>query len=70
MCYICNATPHQVGCPFYDNASYDKCSVCGNGIYKGQRFFDFKEEKIHSSCIKDLSSTEILDILNIQPKAL
>lgn len=70
MCYICNDTPHSIGCPFYNDASYDKCSVCGNGIYKGQRFFDFKEEKIHSSCIKDLSSTEILDILNIQPKAL
>lgn len=67
MCYICNDIPHSVGCPFYENASLDKCSVCGNSIYKEQRFFDFKQERIHYDCIKDLSSLEILDILEIKP---
>ncbi len=68
MCYICNETPHSVGCPFYENSSFDKCSVCGNGIYEGQKFFDFNEEQIHYDCIKDLSSMEILDILQIEPQ--
>lgn len=68
MCYICGSAPHDVRCPFYSDASLDKCSVCGNGIYKGQKYFDFKNERIHYHCIKDLSSMEILDVLEIQPK--
>ena len=68
MCYICNSAPHSVGCPFYSNASLDKCSLCGNSIYKGQGYFDFKTEKIHAECIKDLDAMEILDILEIKPQ--
>ena len=67
MCYICKSSPHTVGCPFYKSPSSLKCSVCGNSIYKGQKYFDFESEQIHKQCIGDLSSAEILDLLNITP---
>lgn len=68
MCYICGSSPHNMGCPFYENASLDKCSVCESSIYKGQSFFELNKELIHYECIKDLSGEDILDILKIKPK--
>lgn len=67
MCYVCSDSPHYMGCPFYENASLEKCSVCDQGIYKGQRFYDFKSEKIHTGCIEDICISDILDILKITP---
>ncbi len=68
MCYVCKSSPHLQDCPFHKNASLLNCSVCGRSIYKGQKYFDFKSELIHSQCVMDLSSTEILDVLQIEPK--
>lgn len=66
MCYICRSAPHESWCPFYCDASFDKCSVCGNGIYRGQRFFDLKSERIHQDCIGNLSVFDILDALQVK----
>lgn len=70
MCYVCNHSPHISGCPFYENASLDKCSVCERSIYKGQKIFKLKNELIHYDCMRDLTCLDILEILEIKPQAV
>lgn len=68
MCYICKSSPHLEGCPFGNDASFDKCTVCGGSIYTGQKIYQLGNEQIHYSCIKDLDGSQILEILKITPK--
>lgn len=65
MCEVCRMIPCHPSCP---NAPEQKliysCSKCGYGIFKGDKYLDGPEGYICERCLDDMSSKEILDMLD------
>lgn len=64
MCPICLKIPCNLRCP---NAAEPKaiyqCSVCGEGIFQWQKYFETVEGYICDGCIEDMSAKELMEKL-------
>lgn len=64
MCLICMQTPCHFRCP---NALEQEplywCSVCGGGIYEGDKYYLDGEREICGRCMNDMSAEEVLELL-------
>lgn len=63
MCMVCMQTPCHPRCP---NASVPKplyqCSVCGTGIYEGDKYYRDGAREICGECMDDMSAEEMLKL--------
>lgn len=64
MCSICLQSPCNFRCP---NATEPKtvyqCSVCGEGIYRWQKYFETVKGYICDECIEDMSATDLMEMM-------
>lgn len=64
MCSICLQSPCNFRCP---NAAEPKavyrCSVCGEGIYRWQKYFETVKGYICDECIEDMSATDLMEMM-------
>lgn len=63
MCAVCMQTPCHPRCP---NSPEPKpmywCSICGEGIFEGDKFFQFGNTEICEECMDEMSAEKILDL--------
>lgn len=63
MCSICMKTPCHPMCP---NAPEPEplyyCSVCGGGIYMGDKYYCGLDSEICSGCMDDMTTDELLEL--------
>lgn len=64
MCSVCLQIPCDPRCP---NASEPKavykCSLCGEGIVYGQKYFETANGYICDECIKDMSAGDLMEMM-------
>lgn len=64
MCSICLQSPCNLRCP---NATEPKavyrCSVCGEGIYRWQKYFETVKGYICDECIEDMGATDLMEMM-------
>ena len=70
MCYLCNEAPCHMACPHFVDSSLQDCAECGSYICEGDKFYDLNGYKYHRECISMLTSTDILEILEIEPQVV
>jgi len=64
MCSVCLSTPCRSGCPnAQDAVPVYTCSLCGYGIFEGDRYLDVPKGCICESCLEDMSLTNLLGVL-------
>ncbi len=68
MCYLCKEAPCDVNCPSFVDSSLEECAECGAYVSEGQEFYDLNGYKYHKECISMLTSTDILDVLEVKPR--
>lgn len=68
MCRICKKSPCERFCPNENTSFYEECTECGGTIYSGQEHYDLNGKRFHPECINYLTSTDILDVLEIYPE--
>lgn len=63
MCSICWQTPCHPQCP---NAPEEMpkftCSICGYGIYMGDKYAECPDGEICEHCLDDMTTTELLRV--------
>lgn len=63
MCSICLHAPCLTGCP---NAPEQMpkytCSICGYGIYPGDKYLDGVDGEICENCLDDMTTTELIKL--------
>lgn len=63
MCSLCLRIPCDRRCP---NAIEPKpvmiCSVCNEGIFEGNRFYDSNKGPVCEACLEDMTVLEILKL--------
>lgn len=63
MCSYCLSNPCKPGCPnAEDPEPVYECSICGEGIYEGEDFFDGPDGYICKDCLKDMTSFEVIEL--------
>lgn len=63
MCEICLQNPCVSRCPNAPEPKPDMiCSVCGEGIFEGDEYFEGNQGAICGLCMDDKSYKEILDL--------
>lgn len=64
MCSVCLKIPCNARCP---NAPEPKavyrCSVCNEGIFRMQKYFETAKGYICNECIEDMSGAELLEMM-------
>lgn len=64
MCSVCMQIPCNTRCP---NAPEPKavyqCSVCGESIFRLQKYFETAEGYICDDCIGDMSAKELMEMM-------
>lgn len=64
MCAICGRDPCHPGCP---NAEEDEpvlsCSICGDGIYEGDEYFDSLNGAACLQCLMAMNGLDCLDLV-------
>lgn len=63
MCDICIQTPCHPSCPnALEIGPLYRCSICGEGIYGGDKYYHDGKQEICSACMEDMSVGEILEL--------
>ena len=64
MCSICLQFPCNFRCP---NAPEPKavyrCSVCGEGIFRWQKYFETAKGYICDKCIEEMGATDLMEMM-------
>lgn len=64
MCSVCWQIPCHPRCPNAPEPEPVKeCSVCGDGIFAGDKFYDGPDGAICESCIEDLSVRDFIELI-------
>lgn len=62
MCEICKKTPCDPRCPNAPEPEPVKiCALCGEGIYKGERYYGGSEDgPVCEDCLQSMTAEQIL----------
>lgn len=64
MCSLCLSTPCHTRCPNApEPVAVHRCGKCGEGIFKGDKYFDGQGGCICEECLDDMTSGELLEML-------
>lgn len=69
MCSVCRRDPCAAGCPNADEPIQKHvCSMCGYGIYEGDRYYDGPKGYYCEDCLVDMSLEELVELMGEELK--
>ena len=64
MCSYCLSNPCRTGCPNApDPEPVYICSLCGEGIYIGDKYFEGEDGCVCEECFEEFSPKDVLEML-------
>lgn len=63
MCSVCCLNPCHTRCPnAREPEPVYRCSICGEGIFEGDKYYRDGGQEICRSCMEGMSAEEVLEL--------